>query len=481
MLNIYLGLLITTLLVIIFCKKTDIMSYITIATTSLILIYSVLHIESFKVIEYITYNNGLFYIDSLSLIQLLIISSISFIAAIYSHKYIKRELLEEIINLNTVRLYYVLFNSFVVSMILVAISNNVIVIWIGLEATTLSTAFLIGFSRQKLSLEAAWKYIVICSIGIAIGLVGIVLLIYSMNSTSLDVMRWSFLVKNTDLINSNIAKFAFCFIFVGVGTKVGLVPMHTWLPDGHSESPSPISAMMSGVLLNLALYVIIRFYVIIKNVSNLGNIKYIFILFGILSLIVASLSIIKQKNYKRLLAFSSIENMGIITLGIGIGGDLALYGALLHSMIHAFGKTILFLISGNILNVYKSKRIEKVRNLIKIMPINSIILIIAILIITGIPPFASFISEYSILAGIINNGSYVLAVVFLLCLLVVFAGFINIFIKMIFGDSDKFDEKSSLDRENIAPLLIALVFVLIISFWSTDLNLLINKAVRIIN
>lgn len=481
MFTIYLAAVIISIIISIFCKKINIASILTVMTTLIIWVISFLLIHEIKGNTFITYHNGLIYIDPLNLIQLLLISTISVIGAIYSHRYIKNELEEGQINLFSAKLYYVLFNTFVFSMILVAVSNNIIVMWIGLEATTLSTAFLIGFDRQKLSLEAAWKYIIICSVGISIGLLGIILMIYSADSSSSEVLRWNFLVANSYIINPNIAKFAFALIFIGVGTKSGLAPMHTWLPDGHSESPSPISAMMSGVLLNLALYVVIRFYTIIKHIPGLEKTKYLFVIFGILSLIIASFSIIRQKNYKRLLAFSSVENMGIIALGIGIGGKLALYGAILHSIIHAFGKTLLFLISGNILSVYKTKKIEKVNNLIKVMPINAIMLILAVLVITGVPPFAAFVSEYSILIGMINNGYYILSGIYLLCLLIVFSGFINIFIKMVFNNSDEFQEKSKLDKVNIIPLFITFAIILIISFSSTEITSLINRAIMIID
>lgn len=480
MFTIYLGAAIISTIIIVLCKRINIITYVSVVTTLIIWVASLLLIKELRSVTYVTYYNGLIYIDPLNLIQLLLISTISVIGVIYSNRYIKRELEEGQIDLFTAKLYYALFTGFVFSMVLVAVSNNIIVMWIGLEATTLSTAFLIGFNKQKLALEAAWKYIIICSVGIGIGLIGTVLIIYSAGAATSGALKWDFLMANSNVINPGIAKYAFSLIFIGIGTKAGFAPMHTWLPDGHSESPSPISAMMSGVLLNLALYVVIRFYVIMKHVPGLEKMKYLFIVFGILSIIIASFSIISQKNYKRLLAFSSVENMGIIALGIGIGGKLALYGAILHSIIHAFGKTLLFLTSGNILSVYKTKRIDKVNNLIKVMPVNAVILVLAILIITGVPPFASFISEYSILIGMLNQGNYILSGIYLICLLIVFSGFINLFMKMIFTGSDEFKEKSKLDRVNIVPLIITLLIIVFISVSSTEITSLINRAVMII-
>lgn len=462
-------------------KKIKLMSILTIVTTAILVAITGVLYWKLRVVNSIFYYNKLIYIDSLNVIQLILISTVSFIAAIYSYKYIKEEIQEKEIDNKSAKLYYSLFNLFVVSMLIVSLANNIVLMWIGLEATTLSTAFLIGFNRHKLSLEAAWKYIIICSVGIVLGLIGIILFIYALNSSSSEALNWTYLVNHYADMNKGIVKFAFSFIFVGIGTKAGLAPMHTWLPDGHSESPSPISAMMSGVLLNLALYVIVRFYIIVKSIQGLEKMKYLFIIFGVISLIISVFSILKQKNYKRLLAFSSVENLGIITLGFGIGGKIAIFGALLHSIIHAYGKTLLFLVSGNILSVYKTKRICKVKNLIKTMPINTVFLMMGILIITGVPPFGSFFSEYSILMASIKNNNYIVAAIYTVCLLVVFAGFLKAFMNMIFDKSEEYNEKNPKDRENIVPLALAFLAVIFISFFSNgEINSLINRAVTII-
>ncbi|WPC44520.1 proton-conducting transporter membrane subunit [Clostridium sp. JS66] len=463
-------------------KSTKAISILTILNMVMLAAVSLVFYKNLKLQDSLNFCNNLIYIDSLNIIQLILISTISLVAALYSHKYIGEEIQNGSISINFAKIYYFLFNLFVLSMIAVAISNNIILMWISLEATTLSTAFLIGFNRHKLSLEAAWKYIIICSIGIVLGLIGIILFIYSSGDPSNKVLNWTYLVKNYSLLNKSIVKFGFCFIFIGIATKAGLAPMHTWLPDAHSEAPSPISAMMSGVLLNLALYVVLRFYIIVKLISGLEKMKYLFIVFGLISLIISAFSILNQKNYKRLLAFSSVENMGIITLGFGIGGPIALYGSMLHSIIHAYGKSLLFLISGNILSVYKTKRIDRVNNLIKTMPINSVLLICGVLVITGIPPFPSFFSEYNILAASIKNGHYLVCGIYALCLLIVFAGFLKVFINMIFSDDKDFNTRSEKDKENIIPLIIIFFIIIILSFFSRyEIASLINKAVLIIN
>ncbi|KOA19258.1 hydrogenase-4 component B [Clostridium homopropionicum DSM 5847] len=473
---------IVVLLLTILLKNIKTISILTILNMLMLIVVSALLYINLKSENSLLYYNDLIYIDSLNIIQFILISTISFIASIYSYKYIKEELEDSTITINFAKVYYFLFNLFVLSMIAVAISNNIILMWISLEATTLSTALLIGFNRSKLSLEAAWKYIIICSIGIVLGLVGIILFIYASTDSTQEVLKWNYLIKNYGILNKDMIKFGFCFIFIGIATKAGLAPMHTWLPDGHSEAPSPISAMMSGLLLNLALYVVIRFYIVVSLIPGLEKMKYLFIVFGLISLVVSAFSILKQNNYKRLLAFSSVENMGIITLGFGIGGPIAVYGSLLHSIIHAYGKSLLFLVSGNILKVYKTKRIDRVNNLIKTMPINAVFLILGILVITGMPPFASFFSEYNILMAAIKNGNYLTSALYCICILIVFGGFLKVFINMIYSHDKEFNTRSKEDKENIIPLIILFITIVAISLLFTkEIAEAINKAVLIIN
>ncbi|MHC1720124.1 MAG: proton-conducting transporter membrane subunit [Clostridiaceae bacterium] len=481
-LYIMIAVFIAAMLVSAKFKNINIISYVNIGALSLLLI-----IIFIKTIEIVTngplyYFGNVVYIDSLSQIQLIIVASVSFLTALYSHKYILGEYEEKLISLNKARVYFLSFQIFVSSMIFICISNNIMGMWIGLEATTLSTAFLIGFNNSKLSLEAAWKYIIICSVGLVIGLIGIILFIYSMNAEiNTSMLQWTYLQNWNGGFDKQILIAAFTFIFIGIGTKAGIAPMHTWLSDGHSEAPSPISAMMSGILINLALYVIVRFYIIIRMVNGIENIRYLFIVFGCISLIISTFSILKQTNYKRLLAFSSVENIGIMSLGFGFGGLLGVYGSLLHSIVHAYGKSLLFLVSGNILNAYKTKRIGNIKGLIKTMPYNSVFLIIGILVITGTPPAASFFSELKILQSGFNNGNYVSVAILAVCLIIAFAGFIVPFIKMIFSYDSTEYQRNDKDKENMLPLIIAVAFIIIISCtFNNLLNPLLNDAANIV-
>lgn len=481
--NLMIAVFAAAMAVSIISKNIDVISYVNILGTVLLLVLSVL--IGFDVADqgHIFHFGTAVYVDGLSQIQLLIITTVSVMTAMYSHKYIKGEYDEKLISLTKAKVYFVLFQVFVFSMIFLCMSNNIMGMWIGLEATTLATAFLIGFNNSKLSLEAAWKYIIICSVGLAMGLVGIILFIYSLDSEiNTSMLQWTYLLSWDKGFDRAALMAGFTFIFIGIGTKAGIAPMHTWLSDGHSEAPSPISAMMSGILINLALYVIVRFYIIIRLADGVQNMRYLFIVFGCLSLVIATFSILKQTNYKRLLAFSSVENIGIMSLGFGFGGALGVYGALLHSVVHAYGKSLLFLVSGNILSAYQTKRIGKIKCLIRTMPVNSVFLILGILVITGTPPAASFFSELKILQNGFNNGEYLASAILAFSLLIAFAGFVVIFMKMIFLD-DGAEEYVRLekDKENILPLVVAVALIIFISAtFSNLLDPLINSAVAII-
>lgn len=410
------------------------------------------------------YFNDILFLDPYSAIQLFIISGVSLISSIYSRSYILNELNDGVINIGKVKMYFAFFDLFILSMFLLAFSNNIMLMWIAIEATTLATALLIGFHSDHASLDAAWKYVILCSIGIAIGLLGILLFLYSFASAiTLQTLNWTYLSQHFSPKDVAMAKVAFVLIFVGIGTKAGLSPMHTWLPYAHSEAPSPLSAMMSGILLNLALYFVIRFYIIIKTSQNFAEAKQLFIVFGLLSLIISTFSLLRQNNYKKMFAFSSVENMGIISLGIGIGNYIAVFGAILHSVIHAYTKALLFLVAGNILKAFKTKRIDRINSLVNAMPINAVFLMIGMLGITGAPPFASFFSEYYILISCLLQDAYIAAFIYAISLLIAFAGFLIASMKMLYSKSEEKVPRLKDDKLNTLPLVLSLVFMVLIS------------------
>src|SRR5271157_1176866 len=381
--------------------------------------------------------DGDWYVDDLSAYFLLIIVFIGFLVSLYSIDYIEHDYSTGEISLPKLRSYYPFLHVFIGSMILICISNNLGIVWVAIEATTLTSAFLVGFYNKKASVEAAWKYIIICSAGIVIALLGTIFL-YLTSVTALgnvpDALDWTTIVANADKLDPSFMKITFVLIFIGYGTKFGLVPMHTWLPDAHSQAPTPISALLSGVLLNCALYGILRYHIIAVRVLGVGFSNNLFLIFGLLSLVTAMFFILIVKDYKRLLAYHSIEHMGIISIGFGIGGPIAIFGAIFHVMNHSFTKSLLFFGSGNILQKYGTRDIEQVKGVGKVMPATAIFFMMGMFALTGCPPFSIFVSEITILNGMITQQNYIIAGVFIATIVAIFAGFVNHAGDMIFGE-----------------------------------------------
>ena len=428
---------------------------------------------------------GLFYVDSLSIIVLDIVLAIGLLTSIYSVGYMNEEMRHGRIDGAKLRLYYILMYSFMFTMVLALTVRNMGIMWVAIEATTLTSVFLVGFYNDKFSLEAAWKYVIICSVGIAVALLGISFLHLSSigvvpNGNFLD---WTALYDNAKSLDSSIAKLAFIFILVGFGTKAGLAPMHTWLPDAHSQAPSPISALLSGVLLNSAMYGIIRTVSIVNR--NLGSSVFtgrILIAVGVLSILTAAVFILTQKDYKRLLAYSSIEHMGIIAVAIGMFTPLSIYGALLHMINHSLTKAMLFLTSGNILQKYDTKEMIKVRGLLKLLPVSGTVFLLGLLAITGTPPFSIFGSELSIVASAFQSGRYILGILFLSLLAVVFAGITITLFKMFHGNDFRQDLAPGETNIPGTVSIVALLVVIILSglFIPDGINRIIRQAQQII-
>jgi hydrogenase-4 component F len=251
-----------------------------------------------------------------------------------------------------------------------------------------------------------------------------------------------------------LIKVAFVFILIGYGTKAGLAPMHTWLPDAHSEAPSPVSALLSGVLLNCAMYGIIRFHIFTSNIIGSGFSNQLLIIFGIASTGIAAASIYFQKDMKRMLAYSSVEHMGIISTAIGFGGFLGIYGAILHIINHAIVKPLMFLASGSISQKYETKSIEKIRGVVKVMPITGMLFLIGAIAILGIPPFNIFVSEFLIFSSGVQSGQYLPFSLLLLFLLLIFAGFIRHLIRIVFGLPPDKMTKGEIGKLSVIPMLI---------------------------
>lgn len=431
------------------------------------------------------YFGGLFYLDALSAIILDIVALIGFLVAIYSIGYLNEEMRCGERNAGRIRLFYTLMYAFLFTMILALTVNNIGVLWIAIEGTTLASTFLVGFHNDKHSIEAAWKYILICSVGIAIALVGIIFLHLSsvVIIDKTQALQWNILYEHAEGLNSPVLRLSFLFIVIGFGTKAGLAPIHTWLPDAHSQAPSPISALLSGVLLNSALYAVIRVLSIVNK--NLGDSLFtgkIMIGFGLLSIATAAVFILTQKDYKRLLAYSSIEHMGIITLAIGLFTPLSIFAGLFHMINHSFTKAMLFLSSGNILQVYKTRNIAGIRGLLKVLPVSGFAFLLGLFAISGTPPFSIFASEVNVFLSIFEDGHPILGSLFILLLALIFAGIAVTLFRIFYGEDDSEKRKpGEVNPAGAAVLVVLLVIISVSGLYMPDvLKELIASAQRII-
>jgi hydrogenase-4 component F len=392
------------------------------------------------------------------LLSLLVISLLFFLIAIYTTAYLKSAAIR---SENIFTGSMLLFLS---TMTMVTLSDHIMVMWIAIEATTLASAPLIYTHRSAASLEATWKYVLICSVGIALALLGSVFITLSMDVGGVDVpVAFSSLTEVAPQLDPLWLKTGFVFILVGYGTKMGLAPMHTWLPDAHSEAPSPASALLSGVLLNCAYLGIFKTNKVM-HAAGLGDFSgTILMTFGLVSILAAATFILKQTEYKRLLAYSSIENMGIIAFGTGIGG-LGAYGAVLCLIHHSLIKSSLFLCSGNILLGFGNRLIESTGQLARRMPKTFVAFFGGFAGISGFPPFGIFIGELFIIMAAFRTGHYLAVGLFILSLCVIFAGFARHVMKISF---DAIDTTIQVEEQSIMvwPQYLLLTTSLVLCFW----------------
>jgi len=378
-----------------------------------------------------------FSMDALSGYIMALVILLSLASAAYSISYLEHEYDAGLTNVRGVRTYYGLFHLFIFTMLLVTMANNLAIMWIGIEATTIVSALLIGlgFHKRPLAVEAAWKYIILCTVGITFALLGTFIAYYASTAVigTEGALNWTTLRDMAHRMNPETMKLAFIFVLVGYGTKAGLAPVHNWLPDAHSQAPSPISALLSGILLNTAFYGIMRFVSIVEPSTGSDFTGHLLILFGLISIAISAIFILVQENYKRLLAYSSIEHMGIISLGIGIGGPVGIYGALLHVLNHALSKPLMFFASGKIQSRFGTTNIANVNGVLSSMPLLGTLTFIGALSLSGTPPFNIFVSEFTVLKAGVDRGLWPVVVLFLIFVVIVFYGVLLGFGKMLFG------------------------------------------------
>ena len=383
------------------------------------------------------FHQGGFMLDALNVLFLLIVAVLSLTAALYSVPYMAHELRDGHLTEKMIPRYFFLFQFFVLTMILTLMMENLGLLWVAVEATTLVSALLVAFSLNRSSLEAAWKYVMVCSVGIAMALLGTILLYYAQvqaGYTDVQPLGWFALSENAFLFNPALVKLSAMFILIGYGTKAGLAPMHTWLPDAHSQAPTPVSGLLSGALLSVAMYAIARNLAVFNLLPSVGQVTgQLLVGFGLLSIGIAVPFLLLQHDIKRLLAYSSVENIGLIALGFGLGSPLGLYGALLHLINNAIGKSALFYVSGELVQQYRTKQILRIRGVIRVMPVFGGMLLALVLAVSGLPPFGTFLSKLTIIQAMFHDGWWQ-GLLALLLLAAVFAGMIYYTLKMLFGE-----------------------------------------------
>jgi len=406
---------------------------------------------------------GWVYLDSLSIFFLLVTSVVSFAASIYSIGYILEEMKEGKISTRKAIVYFQLFDLFCLTMLIVPLLNNMALVWIAIEMTTLISAFLVGFHNVKESIEAAWKYIIICSVGITFALLGIIFFYYtSSKDAGIKSLEWMSMLTGSGMFDPKIVKLALVFIFVGYGTKAGLAPMHNWLPDAHSQALSPISGLLSGVLLKISLYAILRF-VILANLSvGYAFSAKLFIFFGVISIVVAGVFILVQKDLKRLLAYSSVENIGLVSLGLGFGAFGGILAGLLQAFNHAVTKALMFFCAGSAVRAYRSNSMDKMQGLIKAMPFTGIAMFLGLFALVGMPPFSIFISKLLILIAAFQGRHYFIVLSMFVFIALAFAGLLYHISRVVLGN---IPQDIPVQKERLSSKL-ALIFlgVLILGF-----------------
>jgi hydrogenase-4 component F len=380
--------------------------------------------------------DGILRVDALSALLLLVIVGVGAITAIYSVGYLRHDLAHGETEVDQIGWYYLGLHTFLWTMLAAVVVDNLGMLWVAVEATTLASALLVGFYRSKSALEAAWKYLILCTVGITFALFGL-LMMYKATDLVLGergaTLSWTALVEVAPRLDPGLMKLAFVFIVIGFGAKAGFAPLHAWLPDAHSQAPSPISALLSGVLLNCALYGILRLLPIV-NVSVGPDLAHnLLVGFGLLSVGIALPFMLVQRDLKRLLAYSSVEHIGLIAVAVGLGGSLALYVGLLHLLNHAITKPFLFLAAGDLVQRYGTRRMHAIRGAVRAVPVGGPAFLLGAFAIAGLPPSGVFVSELGIVMASFGSGSYVVGIALLALLAIVFAGICAHVIPLAFG------------------------------------------------
>lgn len=421
----------------------------------------------------VTALGGWLYLDSLSAYHLVVMTIVFVMSSVYGRHYFDEELRSDLFPLAGVRRYGTLWFASLGAMTLVLVSNSVGIMWVGMEATTLVTAFLICVHKEKAAIEAMWKYLIVCSVGIAFAFMGTILVAASTNALPAgiaDTLFWTNLRRSAGSLDPTLIKAGFLFALVGYGTKAGLAPMHTWLPDAHSQAPTPVSAIFSGFMLTAALYCIMRHIALVNAVLKTPQFTNDLILFfGVVSIMVAAAFILIQHDIKRLLAYHSVEHLGIIALGLGLG-PLGIFAALFHTLNHSVCKSLGFFCAGSLGKIYNTYDMRQIKGALHVSPIWGSGLLGSLLALIGVAPFALFISEWLIVKSAMETRAILPLIFFLFGSTVVFVAALQHAIPIVWGKPSIAPE---ILAERARPTEISLVFValgllLVLGIWMPE-------------
>src|SRR5437764_5828730 len=406
----------------------------------------------------------LFFVDSFNVFLVALTAFVGFTTSIFSNPYMRIEQDHGRLSAARLRLYHSMFQLFNFTMLLALTTNNMGILWVAMEAATLTTVLLVSLYRTPESLEAAWKYFILCGVGIAQALFGTILLYFAAErllGAGGGALLWTELNAVKGQLEPTVLSLAFVFLLVGYGTKVGLVPLHNWLPAAHPAGPTPVSAVPSGLLPNVALYAVIRCKVLVEGSLHTSFAKELMMGFGLVSVVVAAFLLSRQKDIKRMFAYSSIEHMGIITFAFGVGGAVANFAALLHMTVHSLTKSAIFFAVGHAVQKTGTQLMDSIRGMITTSPLIGWGLVLGSLAILGMPPFGVFASEFLILTTAMRDQPW--ATPFLLLALgVAFAAVFSKVQPMVFGETTA---KRLPHRPALIPVFVHLALVLMLGLW----------------
>jgi hydrogenase-4 component F len=417
---------------------------------------------------------GFLYADDLSALVCLLTASVSLVCAVYAVGYLREDeqsgaFGEEPAATSQLRKYYTLTPLFVTSMFLVALAGNLGVMWVAIEATTLASVFLVMLYGKATSLEAAWKYTTIAGVGLSMALFGTVLAYYAghhlAGTDTIAGLNWPVLAGHAAQLDRTTMRLAFIMALLGYGTKAGLAPMHTWKPDAYSEAPVPAAAILSTATLNCALYGLIRFYILTSRSVGPEFPGRLLLIFGLLSMGISVPFVLVQKNFRRLLAYHTIDHAGIMAMALGVGGKLAALGLMLHMTYHTIAKSLLFLCAGNVYQRFKTDLFAKIKGgIIHAMPITGAVFLMATLAIVGMPPFSLFQSEFLIVRAAFGAGLYIPTALFIVFGTAIFAGAALHVGGLVLGPASPEPVTPLFPWRDLSMLTLAAILV-IVAFW----------------